>query len=85
MFFFSLMESTMLAKMKMSGHLKTVAKTISWRLLGAVDTFMLSYLVTGKWTAAGAVVGFELLTKSTLYYGHERVWEADLITSLFNK
>lgn len=55
--------------------LKTMFKTISWRTLGAVDTFVLSFLVTGKLTAAGAVVGFELVTKSVLYFAHERGWE----------
>lgn len=59
----------------MSSHLKSIAKAVSWRVVGAIDTFLLSFLVTGKLSLAGAVVGFELLTKTALYYGHERAWE----------
>ncbi len=59
----------------MACHFKSVAKAITWRVLGAADTFVLSFFVTGKATAAVGIVGFELLTKSVLYYGHERAWE----------
>jgi uncharacterized membrane protein len=55
--------------------LKTLGKTLTWRLTGALDTFVLSFLVTGKLTAAVSVVGFELVTKSVLYFAHERGWE----------
>lgn len=58
----------------MKGHLKSVVKAVSWRVVGAVDTFLLSYLVTGKLAMAVGVVGFEFFTKTALYYGHERVW-----------
>jgi uncharacterized membrane protein len=58
-----------------ASHCKSVAKAITWRVLGAADTFVLSFLVTGKATAACGIVGFELFTKSVLYYGHERAWE----------
>jgi uncharacterized membrane protein len=58
----------------MRGHFKSIVKTLSWRLVGAIDTFVLSYLVTGKVSAAAGVVGFELFTKSFLYYAHERAW-----------
>jgi hypothetical protein len=44
------------------------------------DTFVLSFLVTGKVTAAVGIVGFELFTKSVLYYGHERAWEISWLT-----
>ena len=57
------------------GHLKSFSKAVSWRCVGAVDTFVLGFLVTGSWHAASAVVGFEVITKTFLYYGHDRVWE----------
>ena len=56
----------------MASHFKSIAKAITWRVLGAADTFVLSFFVAGKATAAVGIVGFELLTKSVLYYGHER-------------
>jgi uncharacterized membrane protein len=67
----------------MCSHLKSATKAITWRLLGAVDTFGLSYLMTGKLTAAVGIVGFEVITKSVLYYGHERAWEASWLTNVF--
>ena len=40
-----------------ASHCKSVAKAITWRVLGAADTFVLSFLVTGKATAAVGIVG----------------------------
>lgn len=55
--------------------LKTLGKTISWRMVGAADTFLLSFLITGNMTMAAGVCGFEVITKSFLYFAHERGWE----------
>jgi uncharacterized membrane protein len=59
----------------MHSHLKSIAKAISWRMIGAADTFVLAFLVTGKMSAAVSVMSLEVLTKTALYYGHERAWE----------
>jgi uncharacterized membrane protein len=53
---------------------RSITKTISWRLLAALDTFAISYLVTGSFAWAGSIVGVEATTKLVLYYVHERVW-----------
>ena len=47
---------------------------VSWRLLGSLDTFMLSFLVTGRLRYAVSIAGGEALTKIALYYVHERAW-----------
>lgn len=57
-------------------HSRSLAKAISWRATGTVDTFIISFLVTGKATIAGSIAGVELLTKVALYYFHERIWAA---------
>lgn len=64
-------------------HLKSATKAVTWRLVGAVDTFGLSYLMTGKLSAAAGIVGLEVITKSFLYYGHERAWEASWLSNWF--
>ena len=70
--------------MKFGSHLKTATKTVSWRLVGALDTFALSYVLSGgKFGAAVSLVGLEVLTKSIWFYGHERVWEAAFLSKLF--
>ena len=53
---------------------RSVAKTLTWRVLATTDTFIISWFVTGTWTLAGAIAGIEVVTKMFLYYGHERIW-----------
>lgn len=55
-------------------HSRSLAKAISWRILGSLDTFLLSYLFTSSIKAAGAIASTEVLTKMLLYYLHERAW-----------
>lgn len=51
-----------------------IAKTITWRLVGTLDTILLSWFITGD-PLAGLKIGLaEVTTKSVLYYLHERVW-----------
>lgn len=53
---------------------RSIAKAVSWRTLGTLDTFLLSWLITGQWHLAAAIGGTEVITKMFLYYVHERVW-----------
>lgn len=55
-------------------HCRSLAKAVSWRITGTVDTFIISAIVTGKLTIAGSIAATELLTKILLYYFHERIW-----------
>jgi len=51
-----------------------LAKTITWRIVGTLDTIILSWLISGN-PFIGLKVGLaEVLTKMALYYMHERVW-----------
>jgi uncharacterized membrane protein len=53
---------------------RSLVKAISWRLVGSMDTFMLSLLVTGSGKYAISIATGEALTKIVLYYLHERAW-----------
>ena len=55
-------------------HRRSVAKAISWRILGSLDTMLLAYLFTGSMVVAGSIATTESLTKIVLYYLHERAW-----------
>lgn len=55
-------------------HLRSVAKAVSWRVVGSLDTFVLSYLVTGNLVWAGSIASVETITKIFLFYVHERAW-----------
>ncbi|KKM18247.1 hypothetical protein LCGC14_1667650 [marine sediment metagenome] len=54
--------------------LRSVAKTISWRIVGTVDTVLISWMVTGALTLAFSIGAIELVTKMVLYFFHERIW-----------
>lgn len=53
---------------------RSIVKAISWRATGTIDTILISYIVTGNPTAAISIGAFELITKTALYYFHERAW-----------
>ena len=57
-------------------HSRSFVKAASWRLLGSIDTFLLSWFFTGSTRAAGAIASTEVITKILLYYFHERVWSS---------
>jgi uncharacterized membrane protein len=56
------------------GHGRSFIKAVSWRTVGTIDTFIISYFVTGKVSLAGTIASIEVLTKILIYYLHERVW-----------
>ena len=60
--------------MKHADQLRHVLKTISWRIVGTIDTIFVSYLITGSVKVGMTIGGFEVFTKMILYYFHERVW-----------
>lgn len=51
-----------------------IAKTISWRLIGTIDTIAISYFVTGSLSTGLSIGASELISKMVLYYLHERLW-----------
>jgi len=51
-----------------------ILKTISWRVIGTLDTMILSWIITGNWKWGVAIGGVEVITKMILYYFHERAW-----------
>lgn len=53
---------------------RSVAKTVSWRTIGTLDTIIISYFITGDLTMAASIGSIELFTKMFLYYFHERAW-----------
>tara|TARA_B100000900_G_C20241056_1_gene577937 strand:+ start:61 stop:273 length:213 start_codon:yes stop_codon:yes gene_type:complete len=51
-----------------------ILKTISWRIIGTLDTMILSWIITGSLKIGVAIGGVEVITKMILYYFHERAW-----------
>src|SRR3546814_3093170 len=55
-------------------HPRSFLKAMSWRVLGSIDTFLLSLFFTHSAKAAGAIASTEVVTNLLLYYVHERAW-----------
>jgi uncharacterized membrane protein len=53
---------------------RSLAKAISWRATGTLDTIAVSFIITGRMKLALSIGCVELFTKISLYYVHERVW-----------
>ncbi|MUP44372.1 DUF2061 domain-containing protein [Gramella sp. BOM4] len=53
---------------------RSILKTISWRVVGTIDTIIISWVLTGQIETALAIGSVELVTKMILYFGHERIW-----------
>src|SRR3546814_3398998 len=58
----------------LESHPRSFLKAMSWRVLGSIDTFLLSLFFTHSAKAAGAIASTEVVTKLLLYYVHERAW-----------
>ena len=55
-------------------RLRSLIKAITWRITASLDTFFISYIITGRFEWATSIAFFEIITKSILYYLHERGW-----------
>tara|TARA_Y100000768_G_C23944761_1_gene666999 strand:- start:603 stop:1040 length:438 start_codon:yes stop_codon:yes gene_type:complete len=53
---------------------RSLLKSITWRIIASLDTFLLSYLITNRFDWATSIAIFEIITKAIIYYFHERLW-----------
>ena len=58
----------------MVSYKRHILKTISWRVVGTLDTMILSAIITGSWELGLVIGGIEVITKMVLYFLHERAW-----------
>lgn len=56
--------------------IRSMVKSISWRIIGTLDTMIISWIVTGKLNTALLIGGVEVITKMVLYFFHERIWNS---------
>lgn len=54
--------------------LRSVIKALSWRVIGTIDTLIVSYILTGEIVLATSIASIDFLTKLVLYFFHERIW-----------
>ena len=58
----------------MVSYKRHIAKTVSWRIIGTLDTMILSSIITGSWITGLTIGSVEVVTKMVLYFLHERTW-----------
>ena len=51
-----------------------LAKTVSWRIVGTLDTLVFALLLTGDMNTSLSLSGYTIITKMIWYYLHERAW-----------
>lgn len=54
--------------------IRSIAKSLCWRILATLTTITLAWLVTGQIATALTIGGIEFFVKMIVYYGHERMW-----------
>lgn len=56
-------------------HVKRhIAKAITYRIVGTLTTFGISYWFTGSISVSSAIGFVELVVKPVNYFIHERIW-----------
>jgi uncharacterized membrane protein len=60
--------------LKGEAHSRSFIKAVSWRITGSIDTFVISWVLSGRIGLASGIASVEVITKIALYYFHERVW-----------
>lgn len=63
-----------LSKRQDNAIARHLAKTVSWRIIGTIDTMLLGWIITGNLKLGLAIGGTEVITKMLLYFLHERAW-----------
>jgi uncharacterized membrane protein len=59
----------------MANYKRQIAKAITFRVLGTLDTILASWFITGSFEIGAMIGGIEIITKIILYFFHERVWD----------
>lgn len=57
-----------------TSRLRHILKTITWRIVGTIDTMFIAWLLTDDISIGLKIGAIEIVTKMVLYFGHERAW-----------
>jgi uncharacterized membrane protein len=58
----------------MDTHKRSLAKSLSWRLLATFITGGIVYAITGQGEFAATIGIADTVCKFFIYFGHERLW-----------
>ena len=57
-------------------HLRSVVKSISWRIIATLTTIVLVFIFTGSFSLSLGIGCFDVAAKTVFYYLHERAWNS---------
>ena len=60
---------------KKGSQLRSFIKTVTWRIVASLDTFIILFLILKEPIIAGSGAFIEVIAKSAGYYFHERIWD----------
>ena len=55
-------------------RLRSILKSLSWRITATITTIIIAYAITGNHEIAIKIGGIEVFLKLLIYYFHERLW-----------
>ena len=58
----------------MDSIVRSLVKTISWRLTGTFCTFLISFIILGDITTSSTIALIQLIFNTIMFYMHERIW-----------
>lgn len=58
----------------MDSHLRTIVKSLTWRVGGLILTFAAAWAITRRLDIAASIGAVDTLVKVVAFYVHERVW-----------
>lgn len=53
---------------------RSLAKSLTWRVIAIVSTFVVGYILSGSLSFAASLSFLSNLINFVLYYVHERLW-----------
>jgi len=59
----------------MESHSRSIAKAVSYRILGSAVTALIVLLLTGKASLSAGAGALDMVLKIGAYFVHERVWD----------
>lgn len=58
----------------MESHKRSLAKSITWRIIALTNSFFVAYIFTGNAVTSGGIALSANIIAIILYYSHERMW-----------
>lgn len=58
----------------MKVYKRHIAKSLTWRIIGTLDTFILSFIITGDLSLGISITTIDFFSKLFLYFFHEQIW-----------